>query len=277
MEFNFTKYQGCGNDFVFIDGYKYKNIDELIALSPKICDRNFGIGGDGVIFILPSETADFRMRIINNDGSEAEMCGNGIRCFAKAVQDLGLTKANKFTVETGAGIIIPEILEDGRVKVDMGEPVLASEEIPVAGIGSDKVVAEKITVDGREYKVTCVSMGNPHCVIFVDDIKQVDLVGEGSKLEVAKYFPRKINVEFVEVKSPSAMRMRVWERGTGITLACGTGTCASHVAAVLNGLVEKTTTVELDGGKLEVQWADDNHIYMTGPGEKVFTGTWLAK
>ena len=278
MEFNFTKWQGCGNDFVLVNAFNndnLKKVEEIKNNAVKICDRHFGVGGDGVIFILPSEIADFRMQIINNDGSEAEMCGNGIRCFAKAVVEFKLTDKHIFTVETGAGIIIPEIQQDGTVKVNMGEPILEANKIPVAGFGSGKVINEDIVVDEKTYKMTCVSMGNPHCVVFVDDINSVELEKIGPKFETHASFPRKINTEFVQIKNKNQVRMRVWERGAGITWACGTGSCATAVAGILNDLVNRTVEVELDGGTLKIQWADDNKIYMTGPAKKVFEGVYV--
>ena len=267
-----------------IDGFEIckkvretKNIP-IIMVSAKKEDidkiRGLGVGADGVIFILPSKIADFRMQIINSDGSEAEMCGNGIRCFAKCVKEANLTDKNKFTVETGAGIIVPEIMEDGTVHVDMGEPILEGDKIPVSGFGNNQVVNEDITVDGQTYKMTCVSMGNPHCIVFVDDINSVELEKIGPKFETNPVFPKKTNTEFVEVKNDKYVRMRVWERGAGITWACGTGSCATLVACVLNKRTQRTAQIELDGGILTIQWADNNRIYMTGPATKVFTATW---
>lgn len=275
MNFEFTKWQACGNDFVLVNAFNNENISEIIASTEKICDRHFGVGADGVIFILPSKMADFRMQIINSDGSEAEMCGNGIRCFAKCVVEIGLTEKKKFTVETGAGIIVPEIMNDGTVHVDMGEPILTGEQIPVAGFGKNQVIDENITVDGKTYKMTCVSMGNPHCIVFVDDITAVKLEKIGPKFETHTIFPKKTNTEFVEVKNNKYVRMRVWERGAGITWACGTGSCATLVACVLNKRTERKAQIELDGGILTIEWsADNNHIYMTGPATKVFTANW---
>ena len=245
MKFNFVKWQACGNDFVLVNAFNNEDVSEIRNNAEKICDRHFGAGADGVIFILPSKTADFRMQIINSDGSEAEMCGNGIRCFAKAVCELGLTDKRKFTVKTGAGIIIPEIQPDGTVHVDMGKPVLEGDKIPVAGFGSNKVISENIEVDGQNYKMTCVSMGNPHCVVFVDDINAVELEKIGPKFEMHSFFPRKTNTEFVEIKNDEYVRMRVWERGAGITLACGTGSCATGVACILNKLTKRKINVEM--------------------------------
>lgn len=268
----FTKWQACGNDFVLINAFHNEDVSFVKNNIVKICDRHFGVGADGVIFILPSKIADFRMQIINNDGSEAEMCGNGIRCFAKAVKNAGLTEKNKFTVETGAGIIVPEIKADGTVDVDMGQPILAGDKIPVDGYGDNEVIAQDIEVDSKTYKMTCVSMGNPHCVVFVDDITKVDLEKIGPKFEHHAKFPKKINTEFVEVKNDKYVRMRVWERGAGITLACGTGSCATTVACILNKKTQREIKVELDGGILNIKWADNNRIYMTGPATQVFTG-----
>ncbi len=277
MKFDFSKWQACGNDFVLVnvfDGENTQKIEYIERNVVKICDRHFGVGADGAILILPSKIADFRMRIINNDGSEAEMCGNGIRCFAKAVVAAGLTDKRKFTVETGAGIIVPELQDDGLVVVDMGEPVLEGAKIPVAGFGNDRIINEGIEVNGDSYKMTCVSMGNPHCVVFVDDINKVELEKIGPKFEVHGAFPRKTNTEFVQVKDKNHVRMRVWERGAGITLACGTGSCATAVACILNEKTDRNVEVELDGGKLNILWGDDNRIYMTGPATRVFTAQW---
>jgi diaminopimelate epimerase len=276
MTFSFTKWQGCGNDFVIIDCQK-EPIDDYAAMAKKICDRHFGVGADGLIVVLPSAKADFRMRIFNTDGSEAEMCGNGIRCFARYVFETCMTNKESFTIETGAGIMTPqmEFSAGGSVqgvKVDMGEPILAADKIPVDGYGSERVIAQPIAVLDKTYQMTCVSMGNPHCVIFVDDIDKVPIESVGPAFECHKKFPRKTNTEFVEVKDKGRLRMRVWERGAAVTLACGTGSCATLVAAVLNGKADKKAEIELDGGKLMVEWADDNHVYMTGPAEIVFEG-----
>lgn len=271
----FTKWQGCGNDFVLIDCRENEPLD-YAALSVKVCDRHYGIGADGILVVLNSDKADFRMRIFNTDGSEAEMCGNGIRCFARYLYDNQITTKTKFTVETGAGILVPEIiLEDGRVtgvRVDMGEPHLLGEEIPVLGYDGQKVIAQPIEVDGITYAMTGVSMGNPHCVLFVEDAETFPIEDLGTKFESHEMFPQKTNTEFVEVKDRSHVRMRVWERGASITLACGTGSCATVVAGVLNDKLDRKAEVQLDGGKLLVEWADNNHVFMTGPAELVFTG-----
>ena len=272
---HFTKWQGCGNDFVLVDCRKNR-IEDYADFARKACDRHYGIGADGVLVLLPSGQADFCMRIFNTDGSEAEMCGNGIRCFARYLYDSGIAGKEEFTVETGAGILVPRIvLEDGKataVRVDMGKPVLAGDDIPVTGFGRGQVVSEPIEVAGKTYAMTCVSMGNPHCVLFVEDIAACGIESLGAQFESHERFPRKTNTEFVEVRDRSHMRMRVWERGAAITLACGTGACASLVAAVLNGRTERQAEIELDGGKLLVEWAEDGHVYMTGPAEQVFSG-----
>lgn len=277
MAFSFTKWQGCGNDFVLVNGFSERlDEEDLAALAQKICDRHYGIGADGLILVLPSKAADFRMRILNADGSEAEMCGNGIRCFAGVVHDEGLSDKEEFTVETGAGILVPRLqLADGKlqgVRVDMGEPTLAGDRIPVLGFGAAHVVEQPIEASGEKLSMTCVSMGNPHCVIFVEDAEAVPIEKLGPLLERHEAFPKKTNVEFAAVLDASHIRMRVWERGAAVTLACGTGSCATLVAAVLTGRTERAAEVQLDGGRLQIEWAEDNHVYMTGPAEKVFAG-----
>ena len=262
----FEKWQGCGNDFIIINSIHNKKIESAEKII-KMCDRHFGIGADGVIYVLPSEVADVRMRIFNADGSEPEMCGNGIRCFTKYL--LG-EKSDMLTVETGAGVLRVQ-LEKKLVTVDMGEPILEAEKIPVTS-AKEKVIAEPLDVDGETYKITCVSMGNPHCVVFVDDLSKINLEKIGTKFEHHKIFPHRTNTEFAEIISRNEIKMRVWERGSGITLACGTGTCATVVAANLNNLADKIATVHLDGGDLKIEWGADNHIYMTGAAEKVFDG-----
>lgn len=277
MSVNFTKMQGLGNDFIMIDGFKETLPPDLMTMTKQLCDRHFGIGADGVIIVLPSDKADYRMRIINADGSEVEMCGNGIRCFAKYVYEAGLLPQgqDRFTVETLAGIMTPCIVLQGAnataVTVDMGEPVLEREAVPMLGpVG--QAINEPITVLDTTFSLTAVSMGNPHCVIFVAAPDQIDLIKYGPALENHSAFPRKTNVHFVEVMNRQELRMRVWERGVGITLACGTGACAVLVAAVLNKKTERKAKVHLPGGTLEIEWADNNHIYMTGPAQSVFTG-----
>lgn len=272
----FTKWQGCGNDFVLID-CRERELADYGAFAKKVSDRHFGIGADGVLVVLDSDQADYRMRIFNTDGSEAEMCGNGIRCFARYLRDHGVTERDKFTVETGAGILVPEIVrQDGAitgVRVDMGEPVLAADEVPVTGYGSGRAVDVPIEVAGSDWRMTAVSMGNPHCVVFVDDLAAVPIERIGHLFETQARFPKKTNTEFVQVLDRTHLRMRVWERGAAITLACGTGSCATLVAAVLTGRSERAADIILDGGPLHNEWAADNHLYMTGPAVEVFSGT----
>ena len=278
MAIAFTKWQGCGNDFVLIDD-RAEQISDPADLAVRMCDRHYGIGADGLILVLPSVDADFRMAIFNADGSEAEMCGNGIRCFARLVYDYGLTDKTTFTVETGAGILRPSLIfiEDGiqSVRVDMGEPVLEAEDIPVVGLGRGPIVNRPITVLGHTYDVTCVSMGNPHCVVFIEDLAALDIDRIGPAFEKHEWFPRRVNTEFVVIRDRTHLRMRVWERGASVTLACGTGACATLVAAVLNHKTERQVEIELDGGILTVEWAEDNHVYMTGPADLVFKGEWF--
>lgn len=278
MKFNFSKWHGLGNDFVIVNGLEEK-IDNYNEMAIKVCDRHFGIGADGLVIILPSQIADFQMRIFNSDGSEAEMCGNVTRCIARYVFEYGLTNKKRITLETKAGIIKPELIfvDDvlSTIRVDMGEPRLKRGEIPMAGNANEQIINEVLLVDGVEYRITCVSMGNPHCILFVDDITSIDLCSLGPKIETHAVFPKKTNVEFVQVLSKQSLRMRVWERGAGITMACGTGTCATLVAAVLNGKTDRQATVELDGGELLVEWGLDNHIYMSGPAVEVFRGQYL--
>jgi diaminopimelate epimerase len=273
----FTKMNGLGNDFVVFAGEKQLP-DNASELAVQLCNRFFGIGADGLVYILPSEIADFRMRIINSDGSEAEQCGNAIRCVAKYVYDNGLTDKEEITIETlGAGAQKVQLtIQDGQVasvRVDMGEPILNGLQVPTT-VDADRVINHPIEVDGREFQFTAVSMGNPHCVIYVDDAVNFDLNVWGPKLEVHPMFPRKINVEFVTVNSRSHTDMRVWERGAGPTLACGTGACATVVASVLTGAVDRTATVSLKGGDLLIEWNEaDNHVYMTGPAAVSFRGS----
>ncbi|MBD2636340.1 diaminopimelate epimerase [Limnothrix sp. FACHB-881] len=279
MGLAFAKYHGLGNDFILLDN---RDRAEPI-LSPEqavqLCDRHFGIGADGVIFVLPGEQgADYTMRIFNSDGSEPEMCGNGIRCFAKYLAALeGLDNTEKtYKVHTLAGSIIPTIQADGQVTVDMGQPILAAERIPTTlGTAGETALARSLTAAGQDWTVTTVSMGNPHCVTFVEDVSAIDLPAIGPQIECHPAFPQKTNVEFVEVVRRDYLRMRVWERGAGITLACGTGACATLVAAVLNGHSDRVATVELPGGPLQITWdAVSDRILMTGPAEAVFNGVW---
>lgn len=274
----FIKMHGLGNDFVFLDHFSVAADKDYPKLAKKLCHRQFGIGGDGLVVILPSQVADARMRIINSDGSEPEMCGNGIRCFAKYVYDQGIVIHNPMRVETLAGVLtihlnIKEAQVQG-VRVDMGEPILRADLIPALGQG-EPVVGETLEVLGETFQYTAVSMGNPHCVIFVEDFATLDFERLGPAVEKHSLFPRKTNVEFIEVNSPQDLTMKVWERGAGPTLACGTGACASAVVAVLNHKTERAVTVHLPGGDLFIEWGLDNHVYMTGPATYVFKGEWL--
>ena len=273
----FTKMHGCGNDHVYVNLFE-ETIADPAQLSIAVSDRHFGIGSDGLITIGPSDVADFRMRIYNADGSEAEMCGNGIRCVAKYVYDHELTSQTTITVETGAGIKTLDLLvENGKVTqvtVDMGEPILAPEEIPVVAEGT-RVVDEPILVDGKEWRMTCVSMGNPHAVVFVDDVANLELEKYGPDFENHTRFPKRTNTEFVQVHSRTEASMRVWERGSAETWACGTGTCASVMACILNGYTDNKVLVHLRGGDLVIEYnPDNNHIYMTGPATEVFQGVY---
>lgn len=275
----FTKWQGIGNDFVIVNGFKEK-IADYASRAIAVCDRHFGIGADGLVLALPSKIADFRMRIFNSDGSEAEMCGNVTRCFARYVYETGLTTKTELTIETLAGLIKPKLLfENGKVSsvcVDMGEPRLKRAEIPMTGDPEAQAVGVPLIVGDNSYEVTCVSMGNPHCVIFVDAVEQMDIQALGRPIELHPAFPRKTNVEFAEVLDRQTIRMRVWERGAGITLACGTGSCATLVAAVLTGKTDRKVALNLDGGDLLLEWREDNHIYKTGPAVEVFRGEYLG-
>ncbi|WP_094551827.1 diaminopimelate epimerase [Petroclostridium xylanilyticum] len=271
----FTKMQGIGNDYVYVNCFEEK-VENPSGVAVKISDRHFGIGSDGLVLIMPSDTEDFKMRMFNSDGSEAEMCGNAIRCVGKYVYDNGLTDKDTISIETLAGTKILKMeIEDGKVKmvrVDMGEPILEPEKIPVIH-AKERFVNEEVEVDGEKYKVTCVSMGNPHAIIYMKDIDNLKIEEIGPKFEHHKIFPRRTNTEFVEVIDRQTLKMRVWERGAGETLACGTGACAVLVASVLNGVSERKATVKLKGGDLLIEWSqEDNHVYMTGPAVKVFDG-----
>jgi diaminopimelate epimerase len=271
----FTKMQGAGNDYIYVNGFTEK-VENPSELAIKLSNRNFGIGSDGLVLILPSDNSDFRMRMFNSDGSESEMCGNASRCVGKFVYDNGLTTKEVVTLETGAGQKILKLnVENGKVstvRVDMGEPILAPALIPV-NINQDKAVSVPLTIEGNEYKITCVSMGNPHTVVFTSEIDSLNLPVLGPKFENNKIFPKRTNTEFIEILDRSTLKMRVWERGTGETLACGTGACASLVAAVLNGLSERKATLQLLGGNLEIEWDEaTNHVFMTGGATTVFEG-----
>lgn len=275
----FTKMHGCGNDYVYINGCEEKIAQEdKPELVRKFSDRHFGIGGDGVIFINPSKEADFEMEMYNADGSRAEMCGNGIRCVGKYVYDKGLTdKTNVSIISCGKIKYLELFVKDGKVntiKVNMGTPELNADKIPVVVDDKNKpVVDEEIIVNGKEYKMTCVSMGNPHAVIFMDDVENLEIEQIGPYFEKHERFPKRINTEFVKVLDRNHVQMRVWERGTGETLACGTGCCATVVSCVLNGLTDEIVSVKTLGGEIEVEWdRKANLVYMTGPAETVFDG-----
>ena len=274
----FTKMQGLGNDYVYVNCFKEK-IENPSELAVRISDRHFGVGSDGLIMINPSDKADFEMEMYNADGSRGEMCGNGIHCVAKYVYDYGLTDKTSISVETLGGIKYLDLtVEDGKVslvKVDMGRPELEPSRIPVVAEG-DRAVDEPITVDGKEYRMTCVSMGNPHAVVYVDcDVKELPLEEIGPGFEHHERFPKRVNTEFVRVLDRKTVEMRVWERGSGETLACGTGACAVAVSSALNGLTEDEVTVKLLGGDLRIQWdRERDTVYMTGPAAVVFDGEW---
>jgi diaminopimelate epimerase len=273
----FTKMQGAGNDYVYVNGFVEK-IEDPAKLAIAISDRHFGIGSDGLVLILPSETCDFRMRMFNSDGSESEMCGNASRCIGKYVYDKGLTNKTTLTLETLAGVKALQLFIGAdqkveKVTVDMGEPILDAALIPVTS-DKNRVINEPLAFNSEiQYNITTVSMGNPHAVIFTSDILQLDLPKIGPVIENATIFPRRTNTEFIEVLTNNHVKMRVWERGSGETMACGTGACASVVAGVLNGLISRLTTVELLGGELTIEWKEeDNHVYLTGGATTVFEG-----
>src|SRR5262245_52914240 len=263
----FIKMHGIGNDYVYVDCFQ-ERVSEPERLAVRISDRHFGVGGDGLILIMPSDKADARMRIFNADGSEAQMCGNGIRCLAKYVYESGISRKPELAVETLAGVLSLRLMTANgsvnMVQVNMGRPRLRRQDIPMRGVG-DRVVAEKLSAGDRQFTVTCVSMGNPHCVIYVDDVVQFPVKHYGPLLEHHAQFPQRTNVEWIEWLNPRELRQRTWERGSGETLACGTGACAAAVASVLNGRTDRTVTVHLVGGDLEIEWAADEHVYMTGP------------
>ncbi len=275
----FSKYQGLGNDFVLIDNRHQSDPVLTSDQAIQLCDRRFGAGGDGVIFLLPGQTgADYTMRIYNNDGSEPEMCGNGIRCLARFLQDLGVEpKSGSYQIHTLAGLIVPSLKPDGQITVDMGLPRLLAAEIPTTlGQPDEKVVDQSLQVGDQTWIVTCVSMGNPHCITFIDHVADLDLEQIGPQFEYHPVFPQRTNTEFVQIVDRQRLRMRVWERGAGATLACGTGACAVVVAAVLSNHADPDATVELPGGDLHIRWdQDDQHVYMTGPAQLVFKGEWI--
>jgi diaminopimelate epimerase len=272
----FTKMQGAGNDYVYVNCFE-ERVDNPAEVARKVSNRNFGIGSDGLILIMPSSVADVRMRMFNSDGSESEMCGNGIRCVAKYAFDHGIVAKKEITAETGAGILTLQLFTNShdkvdKVRVNMGEPRLTRTEIPMTGDGVLRVVDEPLNILHSTFRITCVSMGNPHCVIFVDDVENFPVDKYGPIIENHELFPRRTNVEFVQVISRKEVRQRTWERGAGETLACGTGASAVTVAAVLNGLTERNIVNHLSGGDLEMEWQDNGPVYMTGPAVEVFSG-----
>jgi diaminopimelate epimerase len=283
MKITFTKMHGLGNDFILIDS-RHVTLNNLPELSKTLCHRRFGVGADQMLLLLASKKADFMMRIFNADGGEVEMCGNGIRCLAKYIWDRNISAKKILSIETPNGIIRPEKSGD-LVKVDMGEPVFEPEKIPVKIVESSKfkvqspktknltpIIDYPLRIEDREFKITCVSMGNPHAVIFVENLSKFPIPYYGSLIENHPLFPKKTNVEFIEVLTPKEISMRVWERGAGETMACGTGASAAVVASNIKGLTEKEVTVHLLGGDLFIEWAGTNHVYMTGPAAEVFEG-----
>lgn len=272
----FTKMQGAGNDYVYVDCF-VETVQDPAAMAVKVSNRNFGIGSDGLILIMPSQVADVRMRMFNSDGSESEMCGNGIRCVAKYAFDHGIVTKKEITAETGAGVLTLQLFTgaDGKVekvRVNMGPPRLTRKEIPMLGNPDDKVISEPLNILHSTFSITCASMGNPHCVIFVEDVDSFEVEKYGPLIENHELFPRRTNVEFVQVISRTEVRQRTWERGAGETLACGTGSSAVTAACVLNGLTERKLLNHLTGGDLEMEWSEDGNIYMTGPAVEVFSG-----
>ena len=276
----FTKMHGIGNDYVYVNLFE-ERVPDPASLAKAVSDRHFGVGADGLILIGPSDTADVSMRVYNADGSEAEMCGNGARCVVKYAREHGLAGGDEVRVETRAGVKpIRVFFEDDRVvraRVDMGEPRLRRKEIPMTGPPEERCVDASLQVSGEDYRVTCVSMGNPHCVTFVPDVDAVPLERIGPAIENdRKTFPERTNVHFVQVVAPDEVRMRTWERGSGITLACGTGASAVCVASALTGRTARNILAHLPGGDLSLEWAENGHLFMTGPAEEVFTGEWPA-
>lgn len=274
----FTKMQGAGNDYIYVNGLT-ENIENPSQLAISLSNRHFGIGSDGLVLILPSDSCDFRMQMFNSDGSEAEMCGNATRCVGKYVYDNALTDKKEITLETKAGIKYITLLEGDskarKVTVDMGEPILDPLLIPV-NITQNPILNYPLNIDGKEWEISCVSMGNPHAVVFTEGIKDFDLSVLGPKFETNPIFPRKTNTEFIEVVDRNTLNMRVWERGAGETLACGTGACAAAVAAILNDHCDRKIKIHLLGGDLDIEWREsNNHVYMTGEAVTVFEGTIL--
>lgn len=279
MNIPFTKYQGLGNDFILIDNRDQPDPVLTPEQATKVCDRHFGIGADGVIFLLPGTAdTDYKMRIFNADGSEPEMCGNGIRCLAQYIAELeGSEVSSAYRIQTLAGVISPQIKPGGQVTVDMGHPRLAATQIPTSlCLGKSSVINQPLEVAGQSWWVTCVSMGNPHCITFIENVAAISLEKIGPQFETHPVFPQRTNTEFIEVVRPDYLKMLVWERGAGATLACGTGACAALVAGVLTQQCQPQATIELPGGCLEIAWpGEDQPVFMTGPAEKVFSGSLL--
>ena len=276
----FTKMHGAGNDYIYINCFEEKVTVDVPELARRMSDRHFGVGGDGLILVCPSQTADAQMRMYNADGSEAEMCGNGIRCVAKLVYEHGISKKESMNIETEAGLLSVDLVVDRgqveAVRVNMGTPVLEASRIPTTFVG-DTIIELPMNIANRSMRVTCVSMGNPHCVVFVENADDEWVLGVGPQLEIDSHFPARVNVEFVERLSRTEMRQRTWERGSGETLACGTGASAVCVAGVLTGRTDRSVIIHLVGGDLDVEWCEsDNHVYMTGPAEEVFRGEWVS-
>jgi diaminopimelate epimerase len=272
----FTKMHGAGNDYVYVNCFQ-ETVAHPDEVAIKVSNRHFGVGSDGLILIMPSDKADVRMRMFNSDGSESEMCGNGIRCVAKYAYDYGIVSKPEITAETGAGILTLQLFPNAdnkidRVRVNMGPPRLSREEIPMNGIPATQVVAEELTVLDKTFRITCVSMGNPHCIIYVDDVDNFPVATYGPLIENHQLFPRRINVEFVQIISRTEVKQRTWERGAGETLACGTGASAVCVAGVLNTVTERNILNHLAGGDLELEWAESGPVFMTGPATEVFNG-----
>jgi diaminopimelate epimerase len=272
----FTKMHGAGNDYVYVNCFEEQVVNPA-EVAIKVSNRNFGIGSDGLILIMPSDKADVRMRMFNSDGSESEMCGNGIRCVAKYAYDHGIVTKTEITAETGAGILTLQLFPDSankieRVRVNMGPPRLSREEIPMNGNPAPQVVAEELTVLDKTFKITCVSMGNPHCIIYVDDVDSFPVATYGPLIENHQLFPRRTNVEFIQIISRTEVKQRTWERGAGETLACGTGASAVCVAGVLNNVTDRKILNHLAGGDLELEWVENGPVFMTGPATEVFSG-----
>ncbi len=277
----FVKMHGAGNDYIYVDCFRQK-IEDPEKLATEVSDRNFGIGGDGLILIEPSKKADVKMRMFNADGSEAEMCGNGVRCVAKYAFDHGLVDRTEIVIETGAGNLPLTMYPNERelidkVRVNMGRPRLSREDLPMVGPASERVINMPLEVLDKTFKITCVSMGNPHCVIYVDDLDNFQVKKYGYAIENHELFPKRINVEFVEIVSPNEVRQRTWERGAGETLACGTGASAVTVAGVLTGRTEGNLLNHLLGGDLEMEWDGENEVFMTGPAAEVFIGEYIPR